>query len=140
MPYTILKKFKLSKKLLVFTDKSKNKELVLSIPAVGGVYVVTANKEFERLRGGSDILYIGRTGNLRRRIKYLLKYFLPKEFAGNWGKHTARDALKTILEETDIKVFISFVECKNYKEIETLLLQKYCKNHIESPPLNNQRR
>ncbi len=140
MPYTILKKFKLSEKVQVLEDETKNKELVLLIPKLSGIYIVTANKEFERLRGKSDILYIGRTGNLRRRMKYLLKYFLPPKFAGNWGKHTARKALKTILEETDIKVYISYVTCSNYKEIETKLLQKYCKNHIESPPLNNQRR
>ena len=80
-------------------DYLVNKELVLSMPKVGGVYIVTTDNELERLKGKSDILYIGRSGNLRRRIKYLLKYFLPPKFAGNWGRHTARDALKIILEE-----------------------------------------
>ena len=140
MPYSILKKFKLSEKLIVSLDKPKNRELVLSLPRVSGVYVVSTNKELERLRNKSDILYIGRTCNLQKRIKYLLKYFLPPRFAGNWGRHTARNALKIILEETDIKVYISYVVCGNYKKIETKLIQKYCKNHIETPPLNNQRR
>ena len=137
----MLKKIKLSEKLIVFLDElEKNKELVLSLPRVGGIYMISTDKELERLRDKSDILYIGRTSNLQKRIKYLLKYFLPSEFAGNWGRHTVRDALRIILKETDIKVYISYVVCGNYKEIETRLLQKYCKNHIETPPLNNQRR
>ncbi|MCK5061931.1 hypothetical protein KAR28_05295 [Candidatus Parcubacteria bacterium] len=141
MPYTILKKFKLSKKLIVSSDKlEKNRELVLSLPQIGGIYIVSTDKELERLWGKSDILYIGQSGNLRRRMKYLLKYFLPSDFVGNWGRHTARNALKVILDETDTKVYISYVTCSNYKKIETRLLQKYCKNHIESPPLNNQRK
>ena len=140
MPYTILKKFKLSERFLVAVDKLRNKDLVLSMPNLSGIYIISADKELERLRGKSDFLYIGSTGNLQKRIKYLLKYFLPPEFAGNWGRHTARDALKIIMEETDIKVFISYVTCGNYKELETRLLQKYCQNHIETPPLNNQRK
>ena len=140
MSYQILKQFKLSNKELVTKDLQKNKDFVMSVPTNSGVYIITANKELERLRGKSDILYIGRSGNLRRRMKYLLKYFLPPEFAGNWGRHTARNALKTILDETDTKVYISYVACSNYKEIETKLIQKYCKNHIETPPLNNQRK
>lgn len=140
MPYHELKNFKLSDKVQITSDIIRNKDFVLSVPPLSGVYLITADKEFERIRGNSDILYIGRSGNLRTRMKYLLKYFLPLDFVGNWGRHTARDALKTIIEETKIKIFLSYVTCQNCKDIETLLLQKYCKNHIESPPLNNQRK
>ncbi len=72
MSYTILKKFELSEKLIVsLNELEKNKKLVLSLPRVGGIYVVLVNKEFERLRDKFDILYIGRTCNLQRRIIYL---------------------------------------------------------------------
>lgn len=140
MPYSALKQFNLSKKELITRDFDKNMNLVLSAPACSGIYMVTTDRELERVRGRSDVLYIGRSGNLRKRMKYLLKYFLPADFAGNWGRHIARDVLKTILDETDLKVFISYATCGNYKQVETLLLQKFCKNHIEGPPLNNQRK
>ena len=139
MPYQILKKFKLSAKKQISTDLIENKDYVLSVPTKSGVYVVSTDYEVSRLRGKSDILYIGRSNNLRRRMKFLLKYFLPLGFVGNWGKHTAREALKIILEETDINVYIAYTVCGNQKAVEKKLLQKFCKNHIETPPLNNQR-
>lgn len=140
MLHNLLKKFNLSKKFQITKDRDRNKELVLMFPKENGIYILTVDKELERLKGKSDILYIGRSRNLRNRAKFLLKYFLPKDFAGNWGKHTAREAVKKILEETDINLYIQYTTCDNCKDIETLLLQKYCQNHIETPPLNNQRK
>lgn len=121
-------------------DINKNKELVLAIPRKSGVYLIVGDKRIKRLSGESDVIYIGRSGNLHKRIKYLLKELLPSDFASNWGRHTAREALKKILESTDIKTRIKYSVCSNYKELETKLLQKYCKDHIEGPPLNNQRK
>jgi len=117
-----------------------NKKFVESVPADSGVYVLLADKNLPRLAGESNILYIGRGSNLRGRIKHLLKYYLPKDYAGNWGKHTAREALSRIIETTNMMPSISYVACTNYKDLETKLIQSYCKQHIETPPLNNQRK
>jgi hypothetical protein len=140
MPYNTLKKFKLSDRVLITNNFEQNKNIVMSMPACGGVYLLTTDRELERLKGASDILYIGRSGNLRKRAKQLFKYLLPEDFADWKGKHTASVAVEKILKETSIKIFISYVTCGNYKELETELLQKYCKNHIETSPLNNQRK
>jgi len=140
MPYRNLKELGFRKPQLISTDKEINKKFVLSVPRESGVYVVMVQCDIKRLRGQSNILYIGRSRNLQRRMKYLLKYFLPADFVGSWGRHTARDAIKTIITETDHKPEISYRVFSNYKDMESVLLQAYCKNHIEGPPLNNQRK
>jgi hypothetical protein len=140
MPHELLKKFSFGNRIAISRDEQQNMQFVLDTARSCGVYVVFADRKIERVRGESDILYIGRSGNVQRRMKYLLKYFLPADFVGNWGRHTARDALKVIITETDIKVSVAHTFCGNYKEVESELLQKYCKVHIEGPPLNNQRK
>ncbi len=121
-------------------DIYANKKLVESVPTNSGVYVVLADKNIPRLVGESNVLYIGRGSNLRQRIIDLLKYYLPKNYTDKARKHTAREALGRIIEDTDITPSISYVACTNHKDLETRLIQSYCKQHIETPPLNNQRR
>jgi hypothetical protein len=140
MPYRNLKKLGFCKPTLISLEKEINQNFVLSVPCKSGVYIVMIQNNIKRLRGESNILYIGRSRNLQRRMKYLLKYFLPSDFVGNWGRHTARNAIKVIIEETDYKPEITYCVFDNYKEMESRLLQAYCKNHIEGPPLNNQRK
>jgi len=82
-------------------------------------------------------LYLGKSGNLRNRLKYLLKHFLPEGFAGNWGKHTAREALSKIIKETEIIPRLCFLEHDEPRVIESKLLSAFYHNHIEAPPLNN---
>jgi len=75
MPYRNLKELGFRKPQLISTDKEINKKFVLSVPRESGVYVVMVQCDIKRLRGQSNILYIGRSRNLQRRMKYLLKYF-----------------------------------------------------------------
>lgn len=140
MPYSNLQQLGFGNKFVISEDKETNKRFVESVPFKSGVYAIVADKPISRLKGKSEILYLGKTSNLRRRLKHLLKYFLPDYYVGRWGRHTARKMLKIIFEETDIKPAIVYLVHSNPRVAERKLLQGYYLTHLETPPLNNQRR
>ena len=129
-----------------------NRDVILNLPKKQGVYVVRANKRIPRLKGDSDILYIGR-GVIQRRIQALLRSYLPLNFRDYISKHSAREAFERVINELGLEVEVSYVlteenenseEVKKKsrekaKELESALLRRFCQDHIEPPPLNNTR-
>jgi len=99
----------------------------------GAVYIIRLNRKFGRLKGESDILYIGSTGDLHDRI---VENFLR----GRGGKTTKRihDYLvhKGYLNVAEV----SWVFSENYEELEDKLLKVYEEDHHELPPWNRARR
>jgi len=101
------------------------------IPAKPGVYVFKLNRCLEKLKGKSDILYIGSSKNLRERIIY-------NYLKGNGGQTTMR--IHNYLIKRN---YINFVEVgwkitKNYKNLEKRLRDKFDKDHDQLPPWNRQ--
>jgi len=125
--------------LEIRTKYTHNRELILKLPRVKGVYVIRAHKTIKRIKGESDIVYVGQ-GTIQSRIQVLLRSFLPINFRNYQSKHTARESFERIINELDLKLEFSYIIAKNPKEIETQLLEAYCGEHIEPPPLNNTRR
>jgi len=109
----------------------KNKDIVPKKPAT---YVFRLNKTIPRLKGNSDILYIGSTGNLRERIY------------GNYVKGQGGPTTKRIRYMLFKKGYIDRVEISwktlttrnESKKLEKELLEKYEKGHHELPPWNRQ--
>gem|GEM_PF-4443195 len=65
---------------------------------------------------------------------------MPINFRNYWSKHTAREGFERILKEARLNLEFSFKEGNAAKEIEGKLIERYCKDHIEPPPLNNTRK
>jgi hypothetical protein len=99
-----------------------------------GAYVIRtcAGKLFGRLNGSSDIVYIGRASQLRRRLKQHLN---PR-----YDERDIASILKRIQSDfgpLDVSWKESGDTAKAKLE-ETKLLEKYLSDHIELPPLNRQ--
>lgn len=105
---------------------------VLSVlPKKSGFYIFRlANSHyFGRLKGNSDILYIGSASTtLKRRIK---SYFNP----GRSQKTSIR--INSMMEKYDIE--IAWNKCLNPKKEEAELLENYFSEHDELPPFNFRR-
>ena len=136
-----LKKFGFSAWTKIIEDYGYNRNLILKLPKNKGTYVIRADKSISRIKGQSDIIYIGQ-GKIQSRIQQLLRSYLPINFRNYSNKHTAREAFERILNETELELEFSYVvvDTEEVKEIESRLLKLYCKDHIEPPPCNNTRR
>jgi hypothetical protein len=89
-----------------------------------------------RLKGNSDLLYIGATTKGKRTIRDRLKDHLSaKKIDRNVGHRLARAQEEVSPLEVSWKAFGSHEDAKNE---ERALLGRYEKEHIEFPPLNRQ--
>lgn len=91
-----------------------------------GIYIISTNFKFPRLKGKTDILYIGKASNLRRRLL-------------TFPKQKGRTAIKRflILERNGFKLLFSIKKSNHPKELEKRYLVLYEKLHLELPPLNH---
>jgi hypothetical protein len=122
------------------TDYESNKKLVLRLPKDKGIYVVRAKVQIPRVKGDSDIIYIGQ-GVIKHRIQALLRSFLPPHFRDYMNKHTAREEFERLIREQEFELELCYVlTSEDPKAKESHLLHKYCEDHIEPPPLNNTRK
>jgi len=98
-------------------------------PPQPGVYVIrkAGGMPFGRLSGQSDILYIGKSKNLNKRIK---NYLSP-------GRRKTAARVKQMSEKIDMEVAWYLDDSPSHREL--LLLRQYWKDHDELPPLNHSR-
>lgn len=99
-----------------------------------GVYIIKEENSVGRVKGKSDIIYIGQ-GKLKDRLYGILGYFYGKSNEKIWP-HTAKKEIFRLLSEEKKNLFVSYCITKNPKKLEKELLHKYEKYHIELPPLN----
>jgi len=121
------------------SDYAANKDLVLMLPKRRGIYIIRAEKPFPRVKGESDIIYIGQ-GVIQHRVQLLLRSFLPLSFRNYMSKHTARVDFERMMRELNWRLELGYVLSENAKVLERLLLTSYRQDHIECPPLNHTRR
>ncbi len=140
MPYRNLKDLGFTKEYMISGNKEENLNFIKNAPRNSGIYIILADKDIPRLKGQSNVVYIGKSDALCDRLKNLFMYLLPYGVYDRIGPHTARKALMKIIEETDLKLSISYIKHENPRELESKLIVAYCNNHIEPPPLNNQRK
>ena len=93
---------------------------------------MAGRKLVPRLKGESEILYIGRSGksfnrNLRVRLPDLVCL----------RAHVAWPRLKRIREELGVTMEFSFAEAVDPESAEDALLRQYEKCHYELPPVNH---
>jgi len=106
-------------------------DLKQKIPKEPWVYAFRLNRYLEMLKGKSDILYIGSSKDLQKRI---IKNYLK----GVGGQTTKR--IHNCLIERKYKNFIEvgLKSTKDYKNLEKKLLDKFEKDHDQLPPWNRQ--
>ena len=135
-----LKRYGFNDYFRIEANRQRNKELILGLPKEKGVYVIRVGRPVPRIKGESDIIYIGQ-GVIQRRIQALLRSYLPLPFRDYMNKHTARELFERVTSELNLQPEISYVLLgQKSKELESRLLRDYCLSHIEPPPLNNTRK
>jgi hypothetical protein len=107
-----------------------DKQIIKNVPKDIGVYVIrkAGGRRFGRLRGKSDILYIGSAtsqGGLKQRLQH---YFRP-------GR---RQLTNQRINEFAKKYPMEVAWCLSHEpNLEYELLKQYLKEHDELPPLNH---
>lgn len=105
-----------------------------NIPNDKGIYIIKEENSVERVKGKSDIIYIGQ-GKLKDRLYAILGYFYGKSNEKNWP-HTAKKEIFRLLSEEKKNLFVSYHITRTCKNLEKELLHRYEKDHIELSPLN----
>ncbi len=107
--------------------KSFDQSTLKSVPKEPGIYMVRAEKPFCRLRGETDILYIGMAGrDLRRRLSTFWRA----------NGRNAKIRFET-LKKAGFALHYSYYPCANPREEERLALARFARKHLELPPLNH---
>jgi hypothetical protein len=110
-------------------------DAVEKAPKDYGIYFFRLTQKFHRLKGTSDILYIGSTinknGGLRKRFK---QYLRPSEQKTNERIKEFLDTYKSVGIRGKVKV--GWIQTKKARGEEKVLLKLYLKEHCELPPLN----
>lgn len=122
----------LNKNNLVWTNFTlKNKEGILERSTLDiGVYIIRTDKSFGRLKGSSDILYIGKTntkGGFKTRMK---QYFNPGP------SQLTNIRINNFLNNNHVFMEILFLKDNDPESLERDLLKKYMEEHLELPPFN----
>ena len=105
------------------------------LPHKPGTYVLRLNRHFERLKGKSDILYIGctrRGGSLSKRI---LQCFL-KGKGGRTTKRMHRNLMERGYLDRVEASWVTTPSGEKARELENQLLEGYEEDHEELPPWN----
>ena len=109
--------------------------------ACHGVYFFRLSENFGRLKGVSDILYIGKTENkkgLKRRFELYLKPGASQETNKRVNIFIRKYREKGMKGE----IQVAWIKTGNFKakEKENQLLDRYFQEHCELPPLNRNHR
>jgi len=107
--------------------RALSKEVLTIAPREGGIYIIrmAQGRVFGRLRGSSDILYIGSAKRLRRRLR---GYFYPGPT--QWTNKRVHAMMSKHPME------IAWCITEDYAEAERELLRLYLDQHDELPPFN----
>ncbi len=111
------------------------------IPAKHGVYILRASRPLGRVRGFSDVIYIGQSGGGERSGKQGIG-------PGNGGPgrlfntrgpdKLVREKIEGLYSDEEFIVECSFTENIDPEAIEEALLAAYLQTHCELPPANHQ--
>jgi predicted GIY-YIG superfamily endonuclease len=119
------------KSWISFSDILKNPK-ELQLPTSKCVYIFRIQtRKIERLKGKSDILYIGQTSNLRRR-------FVNNYAKGRGGFTTQRIHKNLVNRGYAYMVEVSWFETDDAEKIEKELLNEFEEEHYEDPVWNRQ--
>jgi|Deesub1362A_J573_1020465.scaffolds.fasta_scaffold01520_8 hypothetical protein len=104
------------------------------VPKKKGVYQLRTNLPIKRLKGETDILYIG-CGDFYDRLSCFEELEDVKK--DDIWLHDVRPRLRNYIKNfPDAKVEFRFIITDKYEEYEGDLLDEFEKKHLELPPFN----
>ena len=116
-------------------NRQTKKELLRSVPKSFGIYAIRRDRPFSRVRGASDILYIGSAANqkgLRGRIR---QYFSPGPT--QW---TNKRILALVADASNYQIsWLQTDSIAKAKALEQELFDRYEQEHGDLPPENLRR-
>lgn len=107
------------------------------IPNMSGVYIVRCTTLLNRVKGESNIIYIGQAGGgFRKGIQGIGNRLFN---SGSASKNWEIKAIEKMLQNEEFSIECYFTdENENAAEIEKMLLRNYRDTHLELPPANAQ--
>lgn len=96
-----------------------------------GVYLIRSKEKIHRLKGISDIIYVGK-GVLRNRIGKALAYYRGQKKCPYYSR-----MLSLFLVELNLDLSFSYLVTESAEQLERLILKEYENDHYELPPLNH---
>jgi len=113
------------------------------IPCRHGVYIVRAPAPLPRVRGSSDIVYIGQSGGGKRGGKQGIgpgNGGPGRLFNTRGADEVVREKVEALFDGQEFMIECTFVEKDDPELIEARLLRAYFENHCELPPANHNKR
>ena len=111
------------------------REMLLHVPTDIGVYAIRHHLPYPRMRGESDILYVGSATNRQGLRMRLRQYFRPGP-----TQRTNKRLRELVGESADYQVaFVVTRSGAEARSLEAELLERYEADHGELPPQNRRR-
>ncbi|MDP3993440.1 MAG: hypothetical protein Q8P75_00475 [bacterium] len=119
------------------------------VPRESGIYFIHADFQFPRLKGKTDILYIGTSkSNLRKRLgtfirgfkmidKLLKRYDWEEAIKKFQGSRKATPRSWRLSRQLKRQLYFTYEICEDCRTRENELLYEFEKKHFELPPLNH---
>lgn len=115
------------------------------IPGNHGVYIIKSSKDIDRVKGKSDIIYIGQSGGGEKGGKQGIgpgpggnpvgRLFNTRGGAEDWVKKK----IESMFPNSSFTLECYFTKStQDPKKIECELLKAYAEEHFELPPANHQ--
>ncbi|MHA1410264.1 MAG: hypothetical protein ACTSQY_08185 [Candidatus Odinarchaeia archaeon] len=107
-----------------------NRQTIKNAPAMNGVYVIRMfdGQSFGRVKGESDIVYIGKAKR-KNGLKVRVADYFRKS-----SRTTTEFRINRFANKFDLD--ISWQICQKPEDLEMTLLKRYEEEHYELPPLN----
>jgi hypothetical protein len=115
-------------------NRQEGRNLNRSLPATSGVYAIRNGTDYNRLRGQSDIYYIGCATNANG-----LRFRIYQMFHPGPTQSTNKRVLKELSETPTLEISYFETPTANAKMLESALLERYENEHGELPPGNRRR-
>jgi hypothetical protein len=113
------------------------------IPCRHGVYIVRAPALLPRVRGSSEVVYIGQSGGGKRGGKQGIgpgNGGPGRLFNTRGADEVVREKVEALFDGQEFILECTFVEKEDPESIETRLLRAYFEDHCELPPANHNKR
>jgi hypothetical protein len=117
-------------------------DCISKVASTSGIYIISTDFKFSRLKGITDILYIGKANDLHKRLSTFsngFEFCKLKKHLKNRPVYKRRHAIWRFwdLYCEGYQLFFSTKKSKSPKKQEKSYLGQYHKKHLELPPLNH---
>ncbi len=113
------------------------------IPCQHGVYIIRAPAPLARVRGSSDVVYVGQSGGGKRGGKQGIgpgNGEPGRLFNTRGSDEVVREKIESLFNGQRFSLECAFVEQDDPESIEERLLRAYFEDHYELPPANHNKR